>query len=361
MKTLKKPLSLLMALFMCLGMFAGTGVTAFAAGETMTTYMVDIPRANDPNKAGWGHPALNFLGGWSTTAHDKFSVHTQDAYNGRAIYCIEPGIGVHSGDQYTGRGEDFWDNYPSSLNPTIPPNTIKEYIGRIMTYGWQGNASTSWMSGNPEHANQMAGYIATQLLVWETIVGERDSQFNHVDANAQGKNNVTEYISAEHPLRSQIFSQYSAIESAVKRHTMLPSFFSSTADAGAYELKWDGEKYSVTLTDTNGVLGDYTFTSSTAGLNFSVNGSQLTITSSQALKGAVTVKAEKISAQRRGGLDGRRDRGRHPGLCHLRHDGFRPDGRLPQSGSENRQYEVNKNFRGRQGGGDFLYHHRRGI
>jgi len=300
MKTLKKPLSLLMALFMCLGMFAGTGVTAFAAGETMTTYMVDIPRANDPNKAGWGHPALNFLGGWSTSAGTHFSVHTQDAYNGRAIYCIEPGIGVHSGDQYTGRGEDFWDNYPSSLNPTIPPNTIKEYIGRIMTYGWQGNASTSWMSSNPDHANQMAGYIATQLLVWETIVGERDSQFNHVDANAQGKNNVTEYISAEHPLRSQIFSQYSAIESAVKRHTMLPSFFSSTADAGAYELKWDGEKYSATLTDTNGVLGDYTFSSSTAGLKFSVDGSQLTITSSQALKGSVTVKAEKISAQRSG-------------------------------------------------------------
>ena len=300
MKILRKPLSLFMALFMCLGMFAGTGVTAFAAGETMTTYMVDIPRANDPNKAGWGHPALNFLGGWSTSAGTHFSVHTQDAYNGRAIYCIEPGIGVHSGDQYTGRGEDFWDNYPSSLNPTIPPNTIKEYIGRIMTYGWQGNASTSWMSSNPDHANQMAGYIATQLLVWETIVGERDSQFNHVDANAQGKNNVTEYISAEHPLRSQIFSQYSAIESAVKRHTMLPSFFSSTADAGAYELKWDGEKYSATLTDTNGVLGDYTFSSSTAGLNFSVDGSQLTITSSQALKGSVTVKAEKISAQRSG-------------------------------------------------------------
>ncbi|MCR0422725.1 Cys-Gln thioester bond-forming surface protein [[Clostridium] innocuum] len=300
MKTLKKPLSLLMALFMCLGMFAGTGVTAFAAGETMTTYMVDLPRANDPNKAGWGHPALNFLGGWSTGESTHFSVHTQDAYNGRAIYCIEPGIGVHSGDQYTGRGEDFWDNYPSSLNPTIPPNTIKEYIGRIMTYGWQGNANTSWMSSNPDHANQIAGYIATQLLVWETIVGERDSQFNHVDTNAQGKNNVTEYISAEHPLRSQIFSQYSAIESAVKRHTMLPSFFSSTADAGAYELKWDGEKYSTTLTDTNGVLGDYTFTSSTAGLNFSVDGNQLTITSSQALKGSVTVKAEKISAQRSG-------------------------------------------------------------
>lgn len=160
MKALKKPLSLLMALLMCFGVFAGTGVTAFAAGETMTTYMVDIPRASDPNKAGWGHPAFNFLGGWSTGAADHFSVHTQDSFTGKAIYCIEPGIGVKTGDQYTGRGEDFWDNYPSHLNPTIPPSTIKEYIGRIMTYGWQGNADTSWNSNNPDDANEMAGYIA---------------------------------------------------------------------------------------------------------------------------------------------------------------------------------------------------------
>lgn len=300
MKALRKPLSLFMALLMCLGVFVGTGTTAFAAGETMTTYMIDLPRASDPNKAGWGHPALNFLGGWSTGENDSFSVHTQDAFNGRAIYCIEPGVGVNTGDQYTGRGEDFWDNYPSNLNPTIPPDTIKEYIGRIMTYGWQGNASTSWMSGNPEDASKIAGYIATQLLVWETVVGERDSQFNHVDANAQGKNNVTEYISADHPLYSEIFSQYSAIESAVKRHTMLPSFFSSTADAGAYELKWDGQQYSLTLTDENNVLGDYTFSSSTTGLNFSVDGNQLTITSAQAIKGSVTIKAEKVTAQRSG-------------------------------------------------------------
>ena len=300
MKALRKPLSLFMAMLMCLGIFAGTGTTAFAAGETMTTYMVEFPRASDPNKAGWGHSAMNFLGGWSTGENNGFTIHTQDSFNGKVIYCIEPGVGVHSGDQFTGRGEDFWDDYPSDLNPTIPPDTIKEYIGRIMTYGWQGNASTSWMTDDPEDASKMAGAIATQLLVWETVVGERDSQFNHVDANAQGKNNIAEYISPENPIYNEIFSQYSAIESAVKRHTMLPSFFSSTADAGAYELKWDGQQYSLTLTDTNGVLGDYTFSSSTTGLNFSVDGNQLTITSSQAIKGSVTVKAEKISAQRSG-------------------------------------------------------------
>ena len=72
MKALRKPLSLLMAMLMCLGVFVGTGTTAFAAGETMTTYMIDLPRASDPNKAGWGHPALNFLGGWSTGENDSF-------------------------------------------------------------------------------------------------------------------------------------------------------------------------------------------------------------------------------------------------------------------------------------------------
>ena len=52
MKALRKPLSLFMAMLMCLGVFVGTGTTAFAAGETMTTYMVEFPRASDPNKAG---------------------------------------------------------------------------------------------------------------------------------------------------------------------------------------------------------------------------------------------------------------------------------------------------------------------
>ena len=90
MKALRKPLSLFMAMLMCLGIFAGTGTTAFAAGETMTTYMVEFPRASDPNKAGWGHSAMNFLGGWSTGENNGFTIHTQDSFNGKVIYCIEP-------------------------------------------------------------------------------------------------------------------------------------------------------------------------------------------------------------------------------------------------------------------------------
>ena len=55
MKALKKPLSMFLALLMCFGVFSGMGITAFAAGEKMTTYLVDLPRSADPQKTGWGH------------------------------------------------------------------------------------------------------------------------------------------------------------------------------------------------------------------------------------------------------------------------------------------------------------------
>ena len=301
MKALKRPLSMLLALLMFFGVFSGMGITAFAAGEEMTTYLIDLPRSADPQKTGWGHPALNLMGGWTVDAGDHFTVHAQDSFNGRAVYCIEPGVGVHTGDKYQGRDESYWDNYPSDMNPTIPPSTIKEYLGRIMQYGWQGNASTAWDSRDPADAEDIAGYIATQLLVWETVVGERDSQFNHVNAAAQGKDSVAEYVSASHPLYDLIFEQYDSIENQVQRHTMLPSFFShSSSSAGSYELKWDGEKYSVTLTDENNVLSNFTFTSSAAGLDISASGNKLTISSDTAIKGSVSIKAEKINGQRSG-------------------------------------------------------------
>ena len=75
MKALKKPLSMFLALLMCFGVFSGMGITAFAAGEKMTTYLVDLPRSADPQKTGWGHPALNLMGGWTVDAGDHFTVH----------------------------------------------------------------------------------------------------------------------------------------------------------------------------------------------------------------------------------------------------------------------------------------------
>lgn len=301
MKKRKRLLSLLLALIMCVGMFSGLATTAFAATEQMTLYMYDLPRGGG-NSAAWGHGALSLMGGWTSAGRDGYwSVFCKDSYNGQVVYCIEPGVHCATGDVNSAYGEGFWDNYPSGLNPTISPTVIKAYIGRIMQYGWQGNGNTGWNAGNSSDANEMAAEIATQLLVWETVVGERDSQFNHVWGSSQGKNNVIEMIGDSHPLRSLIFSYYSSIERAVQEHTMLPSFFTrSSASAGSYELKWNGTNYSVTLTDANGVLGNYRFSSNTAGIQFSVSGNQLTISCDTAPSGAVTVTAEKIGGTRRG-------------------------------------------------------------
>lgn len=62
MKALRKPLSLFMAMLMCLGIFAGTGTTAFAAGETMTTYMVEFPPCQRPQQGRLGTFCYEFPG-----------------------------------------------------------------------------------------------------------------------------------------------------------------------------------------------------------------------------------------------------------------------------------------------------------
>lgn len=54
--------------------------------------------------------------------------------------------------------------------------TIKSSpIGRILQYGYRGGISTSWKSQNESDANCIAHAYATQILIWETIVGERDA------------------------------------------------------------------------------------------------------------------------------------------------------------------------------------------
>ncbi|HHZ07046.1 MAG TPA: Cys-Gln thioester bond-forming surface protein [Clostridiales bacterium] len=301
MKKGKRILSLCLALLMSFGMFSGLSTTAFAASSEMTLYMIDLPRSADANKSGWGHPALSFLGGWGTASRDNFySVFCENSYTGRVVYCIEPGVPCKTGDKYSGFDENFWDNYPSGLNPTISPTVMKAYIGRIMQYSWHGNGNTGWNSSNSSDANEIAHMIATQLLIWETVVGERDSQFGKVNANSQGKNNIVEQISSNHPLRNLIFSYYSSMEASVQQHTMLPSFFSrSSGSAGTYELKWNGTNYSTTLTDQSGVLGNYRFSSPNAGLNFSISGNTLTISCDKAPKGAISITAEKTGGQRR--------------------------------------------------------------
>ena len=292
-------MSLFLAALMCVTTFAGFGTTAYAAEETDEVYLVSFPRDGDDNYSGeWGHGSHEFMNGWATDTSRYTSVYAMGSYNGNICYCIEIGVPLKTGDRFTKKGENFWDNYTSSYNKTISPDDIKLFIGRIMQYGYTGTISTSWRSQN-EGGDKLAHAVATQLLIWETVVGERDADFNKVSTG--GKDAILDQISTNHPLRSKIMSYYNFIAASVQAHSKVPSFFSkSTGKAQNIELEWDGEKYTATLIDKNNVLSDYSFSASVSGIHFSVSGDKLTITADKAPSSTVTITAEKKNSQRRG-------------------------------------------------------------
>ena len=295
----KRTLSLFLAMPMCVTTLFGMGTTAFAAEETDEVYLISYPRDGDANYGGeWGHDSLSFMNGWYTATSRFTTIRAMGSYEGNICYCIEPGVSQQTGNSFMKKGEDFWDYYPSFYNSTISPDDIKLFIGRIFQYGYTGTISTSWRSQN-EGGDKLAHAVATQLLIWETVVGERDADFGKVSTG--GKNAITEQICTSHPLYSQIMSYCDSIAASVQKHSKVPSFFSKSAGkAQNIELAWDGEKYTATLTDTNNVLSDYLFSASVPGIRFSVNGNKLTITADTAPADTVTITAEKRNSQRRG-------------------------------------------------------------
>ena len=295
----KRTLSLFLAMLMCVTTLFGMGTTAFAAEETDEVYLISYPRDGDANYGGeWGHDSLSFMNGWSTATSRFTTIRAMGSYEGNICYCIEPGVPQQTGNTFTKKGEDFWDEYPSSYNSTISPDDIKLFIGRIFQYGYSGTISISWRSQN-EGGDKLAHAVATQLLIWETVVGERDADFNKVGTG--GKSAIVEQISTNHPLYSQIMSYYNSIAASVQRHSKVPSFLAKSAGkARTIELEWNGEVYAATLADTNGVLSDYAFSANASGIRFSVSGNTLTITADDAPSDTVTITAEKRNSQRRG-------------------------------------------------------------
>lgn len=296
MKKIKKVISLCLALFMCLSLLP----TNIFAATAEKVYMIDLPRSADPNKSGWGHPALNLLNGWTMDAADTYAAKAVGSYEGTVAYCIEPGISLYTGDALSVKGEDYWDNYPD-MNPQLTPDQIKRYVGRIMQYGYTSTNNLNWRSDIESHAGAMAAQIATQMVIWEVICGERDISFNHINAADAGYSNVMDLIQPGHPLRWQIYEHYNRIEDQVKRHVMLPSFMSrSLSSTDTFELSYNGSYYSLELTDTNSVLQNYKFTSNNPDVYFINDGYHLTIQSPIAFQEPISISAEKIDGQRKG-------------------------------------------------------------
>lgn len=296
-KLYRRSISGLLALLICFTAILGSGMTAYAAaftGETVDSYSVAFPRDGDANldySGTWGHDELHYMNGWTSgEATWMTTLHTIGSFDGPACYCIEPGVPRNLYRSYESYGEDYWDTFPAEYNRTIDGRTMKTLLGRIMQYGYQGNLSLDWRSQNKADADKLAHMMATQVLVWETVVGERDADFNHVDPGSADA--VKSVYRTSHPLYSRFSAYYDSIEASVKKHTVVPSFMDRSEEAAqTVELSWDGGRYTATLTDTNGVLGEYAFSSAQSDMTFAVDGNDLTISAETASADGVTITA----------------------------------------------------------------------
>ena len=297
---IKRAVSFVMATVLSLSAFMSIGTsTAFAAsGEKTKVYMVDFPRDGDANYDGvWGHSNLTLKNGWHTGSSTHTNLKAIGSYSGNIAYCVEPGVSLSSGQSMNKYDENYFNNI--TANGVISGDEIRLFIGRILQYGYRGTISTSWRSQNESAANSIAHAYATQLLIWETVVGERDANFNHKAAS--GCSNVKDVINAKHPLRSKIMNYYNSMVSSVQNHTVVPSFCTkSSGSANVNELEWNGSKYVATLTDSNGVLSNYDFKASISGVTFSTSGNKLTVSMDKAPSKEFTITASKKNGVRRG-------------------------------------------------------------
>lgn len=282
-KKIKRIISLLLAFSILMGIAV---VPVSAAAKKTEVYLMQLPRGVDPNKSGWGNPKLTFMDGTGLEESTTMLIRAIDSHEGKTCYCIEPGVPQRTGDTLTQQDEKYWDRFPD--NQTIDVDTIQKLIAIIGYYGWNGNNNLDWSSANATYADEMGNALATQLLIHEVIVGERKADFTKVDAHQYGCNNVSERFKSNNPIRKNIFEHYDRIVAAVQKHLKVVDFGGST-----FEMTYDGEKYTVTLTDKNKVLSDYTFTSTDKNITFSKSGNKLTITTEKAPTGDISISGQK--------------------------------------------------------------------
>lgn len=164
MKILKnKKIFLIIIMIIIASIIAGIVVGATRG----TIYQFTLPRGE--RDEAWGHYATELINGWSFDESRAFTVRSVDGYENQTVYCIEPGVGQTEDVSLSEKGEDYWNNYPS-LNNSISPDEVKLYIGRIFQYGYTGNNNLNWDKNNETHQNEISHLIATQILIWETVV-----------------------------------------------------------------------------------------------------------------------------------------------------------------------------------------------
>lgn len=213
-----------------------------------------------------------------TTVSDGYTVGTPGEElckifaDGKEAYCIEPGHSLFSGNSLTENGSTVWKNLGTAK---------QKAINLALLYGKPGSGKN--LSGTEDQK-----WIATQLIVWEFVSGCRSTNDGYKCTN-------TKYIDGicAGGANPGVKSVYNAISKSLANYSTVPSFASAIASkAETYEMKYSDGKYSVTLTDSNKILDEFTF-KTTNGITATKSGNKLTLTSTSAVNDALTFNSAK--------------------------------------------------------------------
>ena len=192
--------------------------------------------------------------------------------DGKEAYCIEPGHTLYSGNTLTEDGSTVWKNLGSAK---------QKAINLSLLYGKPGSGKS--LSGTEDQK-----WVATQLIVWEFVSGCRSTADGYKCTNTKFIDGIC--AGGANP---GVKSVYNAISKSLANYSTVPSFASAIASkAETYEMKYLDGKYTLTLTDSNNILSDFSF-KTTGGVSASVSGNKLTLTSTSPVNDAVTFNSAK--------------------------------------------------------------------
>lgn len=222
--------------------------------------------------------AGNIIKFQQTTVSDGYTVGTPGEElckifaDGKEAYCIEPGHTLYSGNTLTEDGSTVWKNLGSAK---------QKAINLALLYGKPGSGKS--LSGTEDQK-----WVATQLIVWEFVSGCRSTADGYKCTNTKFIDGIC--AGGANP---GVKSVYNAISKSLTNYSTVPSFASAIASkAETYEMKYSDGKYTLTLTDSNSILLDFSF-KTTGGVSASVSGNKLTLTSSSPVNDAVTFNSAK--------------------------------------------------------------------
>lgn len=266
-KMFRKAAAMLLAMITALSVIPVQSVFAAAGDVGKITFSYTY----DSNGNAMHYNSGAVINGYTAGGEGKYKYRM--FVDGDTAFCIQPGVPLHTGDTLREASSNTWNALSDAQ---------QRAVGLALLYGYQGNRGN--LPGSDDEK-----WLATQTLVWEFVTGCRDSSSPYTQTS---QTVYALHFGSSYP-NSGAREAYDQIVSLLAEHSTIPSFMSGSTGGVTEELKYSDGKYTLTLTDSNGVLDDYSFSSSNDSVKISRSGNQLTITSEQAFDGTVLIKASR--------------------------------------------------------------------